>query len=138
VFIDRGASKGVQPNMVALYKNCLIGRVSEVYPSYSKVLLITDKTCKIAALCGTTKSSGIHEGLNKKDYCTLNYVSHLCTLEEGELVISSGEGLVFPQGFGLGKIKSFTRKGLFYDVVIEPLVDLKNIEYVYIIQKGEL
>jgi rod shape-determining protein MreC len=137
VFIDRGASKGVQPNMVALYKNCLIGRVAEVYPYYSKILLVTDKSCKIAAVCGTTKSSGIHEGLNKKDCCTLNYVSHLCSLEEGELVISSGEGLVFPQGFGLGKIKSFVRKGLFYDVVIEPLVDVKNIDYCYIMQKGE-
>ena len=34
--------------MIAVFKDCFLGRVVEVYPWYSKVLLITDPGCKVA------------------------------------------------------------------------------------------
>jgi rod shape-determining protein MreC len=137
-FVDGGSLKGVQPDMVAVYKNCLVGRVTQVYPHYSKVMLITDKTCKVAAQCTGTKALGIHEGCTQENQCVLNYVSHLFSLERGDLVISSGEGLVFPKGFALGKVKEFTIKGVYYTVDVEPMIDLRRLNYCYIIQKGEL
>ena len=134
--IDRGSKSGVQKDMIVTYKDCLIGKIIEIYPYYSKVLLISDQSCKVAAYCAQSKASGIYQGCNEEWSASLNHISHLSTLEQGELILSSGDGLVFPRGFGLGKIKSFKTKDLFYEVMIEPLIDLHAITYCYVMQKG--
>ena len=134
--IDIGTRQGIKPDMVAVYKNCLIGKVAEVYPFYSKVVLITDKTCKVAAYCAQTHASGIHEGSNQSEQTMLNHVSHLSVMKEGDLILSSGEGLIFPQGFALGNVMSCKPNGLLYTVHVEPLVDMHALAYCLIIQKG--
>lgn len=134
--IDKGAHDNINVDMVALYKNCIIGKVVEVYPRYSKLMLVTDNSCKISATCAKSKAVGIYQGTNQEWLSSMAHVSHLSMLEAGDLVISSGEGLVFPRGFGLGRIKSFTKDGLFHQVAIEPLVDPRLITHCYLIQKG--
>ena len=134
--IDKGKKHGLQKDMVAIYKDCLIGRITEVYPYYSKVILISDQSCKVAAYCAQSKATGIYQGINQEWSATLDHVSHLSHLEVGEMIVSSGDGLIFPRGFGIGKIKSFQPQGLFWQVNIEPLLDLHTINYCYVIQKG--
>jgi cell shape-determining protein MreC len=56
-------------------------------------------------------------------------VSHLDTLKEGDLVISQGEGLIFPRGFGLGRVKSYELDGVQYHVTIEPLLDVSTLTF---------
>jgi len=135
--IDKGSAAGAQKDMVVIYKDCLIGRVCEVYPYYSKVVLVSDQSCKVAAYCAHSKATGIFQGSNAEWAACLNHVSHLSSLEIGELIVSSGDGLIFPRGFGLGKIKSYQTEGLFHSVSIEPLVDLHAINHCYVVQKGE-
>ena len=136
--IDKGANAGIQKDMAVIYKNALIGKVHEVYPYYSKVLLVSDKSCKVAAYCAQSKATGIYEGCNGYRAASLNHVSHLCQLEVGEMILSSGDGLIFPRGFGLGKIKTFQTDGLFHKVIVEPLIDLRAVNHCYVVQKGEL
>ncbi len=135
--IDKGSNSGAQKDMVVIYKDCLIGRVSEVYPHYSKVVLISDQSCKVAAYCAQSKATGIYQGSNEEWSARLDHVSHLSSLEMGELILSSGDGLIFPRGFGLGKIKNYQTEGLFHQVSIEPLVDLHAINHCYVVHKGE-
>ena len=138
IFVDKGSVAGITKDMVAVYKNCLIGRVAEVYPYYCKVFLITDKRCQISSFCAATKTKGIYEGCNRTDKAFLQFVEHFQKLEKDELLLSNGEGLIFPQGFGLGKIKNFNKQKheLYYSVEVEPLVDLENLSYCFLLQKG--
>lgn len=136
--IDKGADAAIKPDMVAVYKNCLLGKVVEVFPQYSKVLLITDKLCKVAAYCPHTQATGIYEGNNQEQIAGMKYVSHLAQVEPDDLVLSSGDGLIFPKGFALGKIKTCNPEGLFYDVSVELLCDLRAIDYCFVVQKGSL
>lgn len=136
MFVDAGSVRGIKPDMVVVYKNCLVGRVTHVYPYYSQVLLITDPTCKIASQTCTTKAQGIHEGLCKLHETKLTFVSHLEQLKQDDLIISTGEGLVFPKGYGIGKIKSFELDGFHYRVIVEPLLDLSSLKNCSIIEKG--
>jgi rod shape-determining protein MreC len=133
--VDGGENKGIEKNMVAVYSNGLIGKVEEVYPHYSKVVLITDRLCKVAATCVETNTCGIYEGCNDEHFGSLNRVSHLDELKEGDLVISSGQGLVFPRGFALGTIKKYTQDGLTYHVELEPLFDVASLDYCFIMAK---
>ncbi len=116
--IDRGLTSHIQKDMVVVYKDCIIGKVAEVYPYYSKVVLVSDKSCKIAAYCSQSKATGIYQGTNEGWHARLDHVSHLAAPEVGELVLSSGDGLIFPRGFGLGKIKQFCTNGLFHEISI--------------------
>ena len=60
--LDAGEKKGIVKDMIAVYKDCLVGRVTEVYPSYCKIVLITDPACKVAAVATSNSVKGIHEG----------------------------------------------------------------------------
>jgi len=134
--IDKGAWHKVKKNMVAVYKNCLIGRVTDVYPLYSKLILITDRSCKVAAHCTKTGASGIHVGCNSNESQALKRVSHLLSVVQGDLVLSSGKGAVFPQGFALGKIKTIKPGGLYHHLSVEPMVQLSTIDYCVLLLKG--
>ena len=133
--IDKGAQAGVCKDMVVVYKDCLIGKVTDVYPHYSKVLLVTDKECHVAASCSETGARGIHSGLNSSTGTVLEFVSHLDTLKEGDLLISYGEGLIFPRGFALGRVKSFELDGVQHRVTIEPLLDLNKLTHCLVLLK---
>jgi rod shape-determining protein MreC len=131
--LDKGHNAGIKKDMVVIYKDCLIGRIMEVYPLYSKAVLVSDQSCQIAAYCTQSKATGIYQGSNQEWGAALNHVSHLSHLEIGELVVSSGDGLIFPRGFGIGKVSSFTTQGLFHQVAVTPLLDLRAIQYCYVV-----
>ncbi len=133
--VDAGSQKGIAKDMVVLYENNLIGKITEVYPSWSKACLVTDRNCKVAAYCAQTKAHGIYEGINDQSNAALNFVNHLSEVEPGDLVLSSGEGLVFPEGFALGKVASYENDGLYKQVKIEPLCNIRDIDYCLIMAK---
>jgi len=136
--IDYGSAHGAHVDMVAIYKNCIIGRVIQTYPYYSKVISISDPLCKIPVYCNHSRAKGIYEGTFDEHVGSLQYVSHLDSLSLDELVISSGEGVIFPQGFALGTIAWFESAGLHYSVLVKPLVSLEEIEYCCLLKKGAL
>ncbi len=134
-FIDAGEQDKVTKDMIVLYNDALVGKIIEVYPWYSKVCLITDTHCKVGAYCAPTRAQGIHEGCNKEDETHLSYVDHLSTINEGDLVLTSGEGLLFPEGYTLGKVASVASDGLYKQVSVTPACDLKEIEYCVLMAK---
>jgi len=136
--VNLGRNHGIELDMVAVYNNCLVGRVSELFPWYCKVVAITDRSCKVAAYCDQTKSCGIHVGANSLKQSSLNRVSHLSTIKEGDLILSNGEGLIFPSGFGLGRVKEYKKGGLWYDITIEPLISIQELSYCSFISKSSM
>lgn len=145
--VNAGLSHGIKKDMVALYGNNIIGKVAEVYPWYCKVCLITDADCKVAAVCQSKPmvgrelkkgAQGIHEGINDVLCTTLHYVSHLEMIEIDDMVYSSGEGLVFPKGFALGKVIEAQKEELFYTITVKPLLDLQTLHYCTLIAKEDV
>lgn len=136
LLVSGGSMQNISIDMVAVYKNCLIGRVVEVYPWYCKVQLITDRNCNIACITTESKVNGIHSGCNQS-LTELNYVSHLSPIIVGETLISNGEGLIFPYGFGIGKIVSYQTGSLYQIIQVKPLVDATTLSYCVLIGKGQ-
>jgi rod shape-determining protein MreC len=136
--VDAGRNRGIVEDMIAVYNNCLVGRVVEVHQRYAKVLLITDHMSKVPVICVSSKTQGIHTGANALAQTQLQFVSHLHPLHTGDLLISSGDGLVYPKGFALGKIKdlSLDSLGLNYIVSVEPLLNMRELHHCYLVEKG--
>lgn len=135
--LNKGARDGVKKDMVALYKFQIIGKVYEVCQCYSKVKLITDKSCNIAGYAAKNHAHGVVQGSNNIGFCAFTYVDQSFKLEAGDIVISSGQGLVFPEGFGIGKIcqpnnRPDETQQLYQTFDIEPLVDLSSLEFCFL------
>lgn len=127
-FINRGNAHNIKKNMIAIYKLQIIGKVVDVYRWYSKVRLITDKKNKIAAYTNNTNAKGIIQGINNINKLKLEFVDHFSKIENDDFVISSGQGLVFPEGFCLGKIDKFKKNGLYFNIEIKPLIEIEKLE----------
>jgi rod shape-determining protein MreC len=134
-FIDAGALDNVVRDMVVVSRNCLVGRVVEVYPHFSKIAIITDKSCNVAGYCFKTQARGIYTGENSKDRASFRYVSHMEKVKEGDMIISSGEGLIYPPGLGLGTVEAAKIEGVEYQIVVKPLIDPFALNYVILLQQ---
>jgi len=123
--LDLGSRDGVAVDMVAIVQNCILGRIREVYPTTSVLIAVTDARCKIPAVCASSHAEGIYMGGNRPDSASLRFVSHLCAVQEGELALSSGEGKVYPEGYGIGRVthSELDARRLYYTVDIVPLID---------------
>ena len=67
----------------------------------------------------------------------LQYIDLQMDVEEGERVVTSGMGGVFPKGILVGTIFKVEKKnyGLFHDLYVEPAVNFSTLENVYVIKK---
>ena len=135
--VDAGTNKGIHKDTAVVYKNCLVGKVTEVYPYYSKVLLIADPSCKVAAYCDVTGTQGIYQGAGLGVMGALTHVGHLSEVQEGDTVFSSGEGMIFPRGFGIGTVSSFVKNegDMQYTIAITPFLDFSTVDYCYVLEK---
>jgi rod shape-determining protein MreC len=66
----------------------------------------------------------------------MKYLVQGADVIEGDVVVSSGLGGVFPKGLVIGKIARINKKsdGLFLDVDIEPSVNFSKLEEVFIVK----
>jgi rod shape-determining protein MreC len=134
--IDKGSRHGVTVDMVAVLNNVLLGRVTAVCDSYAHVMPISNPNCHVPIVCVESRANGVFRGSVSTGQ--LDFVSHLEPLVLDEQVITSGDGLIYPQGLALGRIKKFTLNdlGFLYHVDVEPLYDLEKISYCSIISKN--
>ncbi len=136
ITINAGAVHGVKEDMVVFVYNNLLGKVSTVYPFHTVVTLITDRSCKVACSCFTTKTKGIYEGTNST-YGTLSYVDPLSCIKKGDYVLSTGQGMVFPQGLLLGVIMWEEDDQDMLNVV-RPLVQIDEIDHCLVASRADL
>ena len=102
-------------------------------PNLLKVLLITDKNCKVAALIPCSQAKEINIGSNHSCISLLSILSHLENVVENDLVITSAKDLFSPKDLGLEKLEHCTLDGLFYKITVKLEIDLTKLDYVYII-----
>ncbi len=136
-YIDAGQKDNVTKDTIVLHNGGLVGKVSEVYPWYSKVCLITDARCKVGAYCADTRAQGIHEGCNQEGQTCMQFVDHLSKVTQGDLVLSSGQGMLFPEGFTIGTVSSVAPDGLYQNVCVTPACDLQRIDYCVLMTKAD-
>lgn len=134
LYLDVGTRQGVQKNMVVVFKNCLIGRVTQAYPLYSEVAFITDRRCKVTVDVYKKKIQGIYEGLNREQG-TLKFIPHFKTVEAGDRLYSAGSGLIYPQGFLVGEVAQIKSGAVDLEISVQPPVDFEDVRYVYVIKQ---
>jgi rod shape-determining protein MreC len=134
VFVDRGSTSGVERGMAVVTPDGIVGKVVDVSPTASQVLLATDSDFAAGVISqkggvrGTFKGQGSPIG-------KVDYVSHSEKVEVGEWFYTSGDDRIFPRGFPVGVVKSVNPGKLFQEVLVEPS-GLEHLDEVLIVIEG--
>ncbi|MBR5155332.1 MAG: rod shape-determining protein MreC [Clostridia bacterium] len=140
--IDKGASDGIALNQPVISAgNTLVGRISEVGTTWSKVTLLTDPEHAVGSQVLRSGEYGICEGdgsLSSDGGCRLSFVSKNANIIVGDTVITSGLGGVYPKGLVIGKIQKIRPdiQGISQYAVVSPEADFKNLQAVFVIQNA--
>ncbi|WP_273478769.1 rod shape-determining protein MreC [Ignavigranum ruoffiae] len=140
--INVGSKEGVKTDMAVMSGKGMIGRIVEVNPNSSKVLLLTSQqqnAGKVSARVqiGDGKSAnGIVSSFDTKTgYFKMTQIDPNAQIKVGDRVISSGLGGIIPSTLLIGEVAS-TKKddyGLFQEVEIKPAGEMTDIRFVTVI-----
>ena len=136
--IDLGSRDGARVNLPVMTTEGLVGRISEVSLTSSRVVLVGDRNCKVSAMVEDgTRDTGVLETAGPFDssLLTLSYLPMDANLKPGQNVVTSGLGGVFPQGIAIGKIVD-TRQvefGLYTEARVRLAVNLSALEEVWVL-----
>lgn len=103
IIVSAGSNQGVQLNQPVINQYGLVGRIFEVYESSAKILVVTNNQSKISVIFNNSRKYAILAGAGRKCF-SINYLDDLTGIEENELVLTSGDGGVMPQGIIVGKV----------------------------------
>lgn len=139
--IDKGSLDGVSKNDPVITDAGLVGYISEVGLTTSKVATVLSPDITLGALGNRTNDSGIVSGtIELADSMRTKFfnLSRSCNIAIGDYVVTSGEG-IFPAGLLVGEIKavgSDTYNTSIY-AEVEPFADIENIREVMVITDFE-
>ena len=141
-YIDRGSESGVTVNDTVLGmeqgKAGLAGRVLEVYPKFSKVLLLTNGAASAVCAIGPEGLEALVEGKGTW-MLKMNYVPEEAVLTEGTEVVTSPGGLLFPPGVSVGKVKKvYPRESSmnFVTADVVPSVNVNTLKEVFVLRRS--
>ena len=100
---DVGASRGVIEGNPVLSEHGLVGRVVGVAPNASRILMLSDVESRTPVLLPRTNGRAILAGDGGPNP-TLSFLRAHDALKEGDRVLTSGDGGVFPRGLPVGSV----------------------------------
>jgi len=135
LLVDKGKKAGLLSGMPLISpQKVLVGRISQVYEDFSEVILISHKDSSFDAKLSDREVFGLIEGRGAfKVY--LDLVSKEELISEGELVVTTALGGIFPPGILVGEVKNVRKTDIdpFQTAEIEPQFQVKELDYLFII-----
>lgn len=135
IVINKGAIDGVYLGQSILDERGIVGQVMEVGTTNSRVLLISDVTHSIPVRSIRNNSRFIASGSGAIDELYLTHVAHSADIREGDVLVSSGLGEVFPEGYPVAEVTQVIRDESrpFAQVTIAPEARLNRLKYLLLL-----
>lgn len=135
IVINKGALEDVYLSQSVLDDKGIVGQVMEVGSTNSRVVLITDVTHAIPVRSARNDIRFIASGTGSIDALTLEHVPHSVDIEEGDVLVSSGLGNVFPEGYPVAVVTRVVRDESrpFASVSARPLARLDRLKYLLLL-----
>jgi len=137
VQIDLGSRDGLRVNLPVLTIDGLVGRISAVGLTRSQVVLLGDPNCKVSARVeNESRDSGVigASGPLDAEFAQLGFLSRNAKLKPAQIVVTSGEGGIFPAGIPIGKIVDVQAAdyGLRTEAQVKLAANLNALEEVWV------
>ena len=136
--INRGTNVGIQEGMCAITAyGELVGLVSEVGVNYAIVKSVLDSSLEISATIAASGHSGMVQGgyaSGLEGLLRMNYLPSSATIRNHDQVVTTGS-TVYPRNLILGHVvdAGFDDTGVAKYALLEPAVDVRSLEHVFIV-----
>lgn len=128
VLINRGSNDGLQNRQAVINEDGIVGRTINVGSSSSRVLLATDINSRIPVKLASSGINMILEGDNSA-YPKLSFLPIGGNVNVGDLILTSGYGMVFPPDLPVGQVLEIEGDS----IKIQLAAKLHNLNYVSIV-----
>jgi rod shape-determining protein MreC len=125
-FLEAGLKSGIQKDSVVMSKHGVIGKVVSVGQKSAEVMLLTHPLSSVPVYVERTNAVGVIKG-DVRQGIILEYVL-TDQLEEGDRLLTSGQGGVFSRGINVAVIEKKT-SGL----SIKPFHNIDSTLFVYVL-----
>jgi rod shape-determining protein MreC len=135
LYIDKGSSDGVKPDMAVITPTGIVGKIVQVFPGSSQVLPINDQLSGVGAALKDMRLQGILKGA-PNGTTSLLYIMSDEPVKPGQEVITSGGDRIFPKGLPIGTVASVEPgKDLFLNIRVIPSARLDRLEEVLVVTR---
>ncbi len=133
--INRGTRHGVKEDMPVFSMNGLVGKITKASYAHSRVQLLVDPNLKLSVLERRTRVVGFLESVD--GHLLTAMVPTHAGVKEGDTLITSGLGGIFPKGIPVGTVKAVRESDL--DVMrlmdVAPFQEFSTLEEVFVMEK---
>jgi rod shape-determining protein MreC len=135
IVINKGAINSVFEGQPVLDNKGIVGQIMQVSSTNSRVLLIADVTHAIPVRVARNNVRLIASGSGSLDELLIQHVAHSSDLKIGDILLSSGLGNIFPEGYPVATIISIIRdEGRpFSQVRATPIAQLDRLKYLLLL-----
>jgi rod shape-determining protein MreC len=135
IVINKGAINGVYEGQPVLDDKGIVGQIMQVSSTNSRVLLIADVTHAIPVRVARNNVRLIVSGSGSLDELLIQHVAHSSDLKIGDILLSSGLGNIFPEGYPVATITSIIRDESrpFSQVRAKPIAQLDRLKYLLLL-----
>jgi len=138
LIVNRGMQDGIKPDMTVVVPEGLVGKIVAVHRNTAEVLLITDPRMGVGAIIQQSRIPGVVKGVaGGRGKLKMLHLPKDVPIKRNQVIVTSGLGGVYPKGIRIGMVLNVENdpRELFQIAELEPFVDLKNLEYVFIISE---
>lgn len=135
LYLDKGSDDGLKPEQAVITPYGVVGKIRDVFPHTSQLLLIDDPSSGAGVVLTNTRIRGIVRG-SATGQVEINNLTADSRIKVGEPVVTSGGDLVFPRGLPVGTIASIAPDPLhqpYTAIVIKTAANLSRLEEVLVI-----
>jgi rod shape-determining protein MreC len=137
VVLNKGAKDGAFIGMPIVDTRGLMGQIVFISEFSSRGLLVTDLRHGLSVEVVRNGVRAIALGTGSLDEIRLSHLANTTDIETEDILVSSGLGGRFPQGYPVGVVRSVERQPgrQFAEVKIKPLADLNRSRHVLLVFK---
>lgn len=132
LLINRGAANGVFAAQAVLDDKGLIGQTTHIGPWSAEVILITDPAHAVPVRVERTGLRTIAVGAGDATSLALPYLPGNADIKPGDLLVTSGLGGVFPQGYPVARVTEVHRDA------VQPLAQVRAAPLAHIDADSEV
>ena len=137
--IDKGTSQGISVGQCVITENRqVVGLITDAGRNWSTVMTILDPTSEISAMVYGSGYMGVAQGdfeLMESGQLRMSYLSTEAIIRNGDQVMTTGSGDVYPQGLIIGSVAdvALDQAGVSKYAIINPAADVEALEQVFVI-----
>ena len=139
LLLNVGRDDGVLIDSTVMATGGLMGRVVRVARNTALVLTLLDLNSHIPVLVQRSRVPAIVSGRNRSTL-DMAFVSKGADVRVGDLLVTSGEGDIFPKGILVGQVQTIAASeetGLFHAIQVQPAADFSRTEEVRLLLSPE-